>query len=64
VSKPVNAATTIALTVFAATSACGQPVYFVQERWIRERYEARDADEHPGRKGKQDKKPKKGHGDD
>jgi len=25
-------------------SACGQPVYFVQERWVRERYE----NEHPG----------------
>ena len=25
-------------------SACGQPVYFVQERWVRERYEH----EHPG----------------
>lgn len=25
-------------------SACGQPVYFVQERWVRERYEA----QHPG----------------
>lgn len=25
-------------------NACGQPVYFVQERWVRERYEH----EHPG----------------
>jgi hypothetical protein len=25
-------------------SACGQPVYFVQDRWVRERYEH----EHPG----------------
>ena len=25
-------------------SACGQPVYFVQERWVRERYEH----QHPG----------------
>ena len=25
-------------------SACGQPVYFVQDQWVRERYEA----EHPG----------------
>jgi len=25
-------------------SACGQPVYFVQDRWVRERYER----EHPG----------------
>ncbi len=25
-------------------SACGQPVYFVQDRWVRDRYQA----EHPG----------------
>lgn len=25
-------------------NACGQPVYFVQERWVRERYE----EQHPG----------------
>ena len=49
----------------AAYSACGQPVYFVQERWIRERYEARDDDaRHGHKKEKKDKKPKKGHGDD
>jgi len=33
--------------------ACGQPVYFVQERWVRERYErdhpGRGHDDHPGR---------------
>jgi hypothetical protein len=37
-------------------NACGQPVYFVQESWVRERYEH----EH-GRKDKHDK-PGKGHG--
>jgi hypothetical protein len=36
----------------------------VQERWIRERYEARDTDERHGHKDKKDKKPKKGRGDD
>ncbi|MEP6876669.1 MAG: hypothetical protein ABI887_20110 [Burkholderiales bacterium] len=48
----------------AEYSACGQPVYFVQERWVRERYEARDTDERRGHKEKKDKKPKKGRGDD
>ena len=44
----------------ARYSACGQPVYFVQERWVRERYEAsHDGDRH-GKKEKKDKKPKKG----
>jgi len=36
-------------------NACGQPVYFVQERWVRERYaeqQRHDRDEHPGNKGK------------
>lgn len=37
--------------------ACGQPVYFVQERWVSERYEERQR-EH-GKKGKRGK-----HGDD
>jgi len=34
-------------------AACGQPVYFVQERWVAERYEeehrGRGRDGHPGR---------------
>jgi len=29
-------------------NACGQPVYFVQENWIRERYEARRGNEGRG----------------
>lgn len=40
-------------------SACGQPVYFVEERWVRERYEEqrgrgnKHGDDHPGKgKGK------------
>lgn len=45
-------------------AACGQPVYFVQERWVAERYEedrrghGRGRDDHPGRghgKGKGNK---------
>ena len=31
-------------------SACGQPVYFVQERWVRERYQQ----EHPRLRGDRD----------
>jgi hypothetical protein len=31
----------------ARYNACGQPVYFVQEQWVRERY----AHEHPGWRG-------------
>lgn len=38
-------------------AACGQPVYFVQERWVVERYEH----EHPGR-GRGDDHPGRGHG--
>lgn len=37
-------------------NACGQPVYFVQEQWVRERYEQ----EHPG----WDRRGKKGHDHD
>ena len=36
-------------------SACGQPVYFVQERWVRERYEQ----EHQGRPPREGRR---GHG--
>ncbi len=46
-------------------NACGQPVYFVQEQWVRERYQQ----EHPnwrgegyGRKKGHDKGHDKGHG--
>jgi hypothetical protein len=31
-----------------AYAACGQPVYFVQETWVRERYERYER-EHPGK---------------
>ena len=43
----------------ARYSACGQPVYFVQERWVAERYE----EEH-GHRDKHGKKGKGKHGDD
>jgi hypothetical protein len=43
----------------ARYSACGQPVYFVQERWVAERY-----DEEHGRRGKHGKKGKGKHNDD
>jgi hypothetical protein len=35
-------------------AACGQPVYFVQETWVRDRYERyeRYEREHPGHRGK------------
>lgn len=40
----------------ARYAACGQPVYFVQERWVEQRYAdyrrehgGRDRDDHPGR---------------
>jgi len=41
-------------------NACGQPVYFVQERWVRERYNEQqkhehEHDDHPGKKDKKDK---------
>ena len=29
-------------------NACGQPVYFVQEDWVRERYEERHEERHDG----------------
>lgn len=38
--------------------ACGQPVYFVQERWVRDRYEEQrkhGKDDRPGNKGQHDK---------
>ena len=46
-------------------NACGQPVYFVQEDWVRERYEERhdQDDRSKGHKGKKDKKDKHGHRD-
>lgn len=41
----------------ARYNACGQPVYFVREDWVRERYEA-----HHGRQDKGDRGQGKGHG--
>lgn len=43
-------------------SACGQPVYFVQESWVRERYEERRAHEGRGRDGRGDHDRDNGHG--
>ena len=40
----------------ARYGACGQPVYFVQERWVREQYDARRHDARHGHK------PGKAHG--
>lgn len=42
-------------------NACGQPVYFVKESWVRERY---DADQRRDRGGKKEKKQKGKHGGD
>jgi hypothetical protein len=44
-------------------AACGQPVYFVQDRWVRERYEH----EHPGWERRHrgwDRRDDRGHGHD
>jgi len=41
----------------ARYNACGQPVYFVQEEWVRERYEERHGHEDQGNHGRG-----KGHG--
>ncbi|HEY6513705.1 MAG TPA: hypothetical protein VI032_17125 [Burkholderiaceae bacterium] len=43
----------------AKYAACGQPVYFVQESWVRDRYNEQQA--HPTGKGKKHKG-KQGHG--
>ena len=47
----------------ARYDACGRPVYFVQERWVRERYEDSRRHEHGDRGGKKPKKDKHGHDD-
>lgn len=39
-------------------NACGQPVYFVRESWVRERYEHENRHDH----GRKDKHHGKGHG--
>ena len=36
----------------ARYNACGQPVYFVQEEWVRERYEERRGHDDRGKHGK------------
>jgi hypothetical protein len=36
-------------------SACGQPVYFVQEQWVRERYEHEHPGSHGGRRDRGDR---------
>ena len=43
-------------------AACGQPVYFVQESWVRARYEEQQAHGGDGH-GKKEKKHKGKHGD-
>ena len=59
----------------ARYNACGQPVYFVQEQWVRERYghehpqwrgDRHGSDDYGGQYGKKDKKEKHGgrHGHD
>ncbi len=50
----------------AQYNACGQPVYFVKESWVRERYEHEHEHEHEhGHGDKHDKKEKHGkHGKD
>jgi hypothetical protein len=45
----------------ARYNACGQPVYFVQEDWVRERYAEQHGDDDRG--GRRGKKPKGKHGD-
>jgi hypothetical protein len=49
-------------------SACGQPVYFVQDRWVRERYEHEhpgwERGRHEGHDKHDDDKHGKGHGKD
>lgn len=39
--------------------ACAQPVYFVQESWVRERYEEQQHRGHGNDRGKKEKKEKK-----
>lgn len=44
-------------------NACGQPVYFVQENWVRERYNEQQNREHNDHHGKKEKKHNGKHGD-
>ena len=41
-------------------NACGQPVYFVKEEWVRERYD----EDHRGRDDHEDRDNDRGHGKD
>jgi len=43
-------------------SACGQPVYFVQGRWVRARYEEQQNHEHNDHSGKNGKDHNRGNG--
>ncbi len=44
-------------------NACGQPVYFVKESWVHQRYEREHGHPHPhARHGKKHDHPGKGHG--
>jgi hypothetical protein len=43
-------------------NACGQPVYFVKESWVRERYEHEHRHDHDHDHGPKDKHHGKGHG--
>ena len=45
-------------------NACGQPVYFVQDRWVRDRYEERHPGWDRGRHRGWDKHDDRGHGRD
>lgn len=45
-------------------NACGQPVYFVQENWVRERYEEHHGHEDRGHHGRGEGKHKSKHRDD
>ena len=47
----------------ARYGACGQPVYFVQERWVRERYDDEHGKHDGGKKDKKEKKHKGKHDD-
>ncbi|MEO6660930.1 MAG: hypothetical protein ABIN44_11595 [Burkholderiaceae bacterium] len=47
----------------ARYNACGQPVYFVQESWVRERYGERHGHDHENGKGKREKHKGKHGGD-
>jgi hypothetical protein len=45
-------------------AACGQPVYFVQDRWVRERYEEHHPGWDRGHRGDWDRRDDRGHDHD